>query len=58
MSSSSATRGGEIGWVSREELPKMFADEILGLKEGEVSDVIRTDSTFHIFRVDERPRPG
>lgn len=53
-----AKRGGEIGFVSREELPKMFADEILRLKEGEISDVIRTDSTFHIFRVDERRAPG
>lgn len=53
-----AKRGGEIGWVSREELPKMFADEILSLKAGEISDVIRTDSTFHIFRVDERRPPG
>ena len=53
-----AKRGGEIGFVSREELPKMFADEILSLKEGEISDVIRTDSTFHIFRVDERRPPG
>lgn len=53
-----AKRGGEIGWVSREELPKMFADEILSLGQGEISDVIRTDSTFHIFRVDERRGPG
>lgn len=53
-----AKRGGEIGFVSREELPKMFADEILSLKAGEISDVIRTDSTFHIFRVDERRPPG
>ncbi len=53
-----AKRGGEIGWVSREELPKMFADVILSLQEGEVSDVIRTDSTFHIFRVDARRPPG
>ncbi|HYR30060.1 MAG TPA: peptidyl-prolyl cis-trans isomerase [Thermoanaerobaculia bacterium] len=53
-----AKRGGEIGFVSREELPKMFADEILSLKEGEISDVIRTDSTFHIFRVDERRPAG
>ena len=36
----------------------MFADEILSLKEGEISDVIRTDSTFHIFRVDERRPAG
>lgn len=53
-----AKRGGEIGFVSREDLPKMFADEILSLSPGEISDVIRTDSTFHIFRVDERRPAG
>jgi peptidyl-prolyl cis-trans isomerase C len=53
-----AKRGGEIGFVSREDLPKMFADEILSLNAGEISDVIRTDSTFHIFRVDERRPAG
>ena len=53
-----AKRGGEIGFVSREDLPKMFADEILSLQPGEISDVIRTDSTFHIFRVDERRPAG
>ena len=53
-----AKRGGEIGFVSREDLPKMFADEILSLGAGEISDVIRTDSTFHIFRVEERRPAG
>lgn len=53
-----AKRGGEIGFVSREDLPKMFADVILGLDPGQTSDVIRTDSTFHIFRVEERRPAG
>jgi parvulin-like peptidyl-prolyl isomerase len=53
-----AKRGGEIGFISRGELPKMFEDEIFALKAGEVSDAIRTDSSFHIFRVDERRPPG
>jgi parvulin-like peptidyl-prolyl isomerase len=53
-----AKRGGEIGFVSRGELPKMFEDEIFALKPGEVSDPIQTDSSFHIFRVDERRAPG
>jgi len=53
-----AKRGGEIGFVSRGELPKMFEDEIFSLDAGEISEVIRTDSTFHIFRVDERRAPG
>ncbi|HEX8171345.1 MAG TPA: peptidylprolyl isomerase [Thermoanaerobaculia bacterium] len=53
-----AKRGGEIGFVSRGELPKMFEDEIFRLPEGGVSDVIRTDSSFHIFQIDERRKPG
>jgi peptidyl-prolyl cis-trans isomerase C len=53
-----AKRGGEIGFVSRGELPKMFEQEIFRLAAGETSDVIRTDSSFHIFRVDERRAAG
>jgi peptidyl-prolyl cis-trans isomerase C len=53
-----AKRGGEIGFVSRGEVPKMFEEEIFRLAPGEVSEVIRTDSSFHIFKVEERRPPG
>jgi len=53
-----AKRGGEIGFVSRGELPKMFEEEIFRLKAGEISDVIRTETSFHIFQIDERRPPG
>jgi peptidyl-prolyl cis-trans isomerase C len=53
-----AKKGGDIGYISRGELPKMFEDVIFGLQPGGVSDVIRTDSSFHIFQVDERRPPG
>jgi len=53
-----AKKGGEIGFVGRGQLPKMFEDEIFALKPGSVSGVIRTDSSFHIFKVDERRAPG
>ena len=53
-----AKRGGEIGFVSRGELPKMFEDQIFALQPGEVSSIIRTDNSFHIFKVDERRPPG
>src|SRR5213078_1008008 len=32
-----AKKGGEIGYVSRGELPKMFEEEIFSLKPGSVS---------------------
>ncbi len=53
-----AKRGGEIGFVSRGEVPKMFEEEIFRLKPGEISEVIRTDSSFHIFKVEERRPAG
>ena len=53
-----AKKGGEIGYVSRGELPKMFEDEIFALKPGSVSGVIRTDASFHIFKVQDRRPPG
>lgn len=53
-----AKRGGEIGFVSRGELPTLFEQEIFRLQAGQISDVIRTESSFHIFRVDERRAPG
>jgi peptidyl-prolyl cis-trans isomerase C len=53
-----AKKGGDIGYVSRGELPKMFEDEIFALKPGSVSNVIRTDASFHLFKVDERRPPG
>lgn len=57
-STPNAKRGGEIGYVSRGELPKMFEDVIFPLRAGEVSEVVRTDSSFHIFRVDEHRAAG
>jgi len=36
----------------------MFEDEIFALKPGASSNVIRTDSGFHIFKVDDRRPPG
>ena len=53
-----AKKGGEIGFVSRGELPKMFEDEIFALKPGGISPVIRTESSYHIFKVQERRAPG
>jgi peptidyl-prolyl cis-trans isomerase C len=53
-----AKKGGDIGYVSRGELPKMFEDVIFALKPGQISNVIRTDSSFHVFRVDDRRGPG
>jgi len=53
-----AKKGGDIGYVSRGELPKIFEDVIFALRPGQISGVIQTDSMFHIFKVDEHRGPG
>ncbi len=53
-----AERGGEIGFVSRGQLPKIFEETIFQLKPGQVSDVVQTDESFHIFKVEARDPAG
>lgn len=53
-----AAEGGDIGFLGRGQLPRMFEDELFRLKPGEISRVIETDSSFHIFRVDDLRGPG
>ncbi|MGH9457634.1 MAG: peptidylprolyl isomerase [Thermoanaerobaculia bacterium] len=46
-----AQRGGDLGWITRNDLPRVFEERIFSLEPGEISDVIRTDTGFYIFRV-------
>ncbi len=48
--SGSASRGGNIGWVMVEKLPKAFRDELTGMKSGEVTDPILLDGAFYLLR--------
>lgn len=49
----SAIKGGELGFRSREELVKSFADAAFNLKEGQVSQVVETEYGFHIIQLIE-----
>jgi peptidyl-prolyl cis-trans isomerase C len=49
-----AARGGDIGYVERGQLPKIFEDVVFTLKPGKVSSVVKSDVTFfHLFKVDD-----
>lgn len=50
----SATRGGELGFRSRDELVKTFADVAFNLREGQVSQIVETEYGFHIIQMIER----
>lgn len=46
-----ALEGGEIGWRSAEQLPTVFVNVVPGMKPGQVSDLIRSPSGFHIAKL-------
>jgi peptidyl-prolyl cis-trans isomerase SurA len=49
-----AVQGGAMGWRELARLPTIFAEAVKGLKNGEVSGVLRSPNGLHIVRVNER----
>lgn len=49
--SQSALEGGALGWRKGPELPTVLAEIIVGLKQGEVSRPLATQSGFHIVKL-------
>ena len=49
-----AVQGGTMGWRELARLPAIFAEAVKGLKNGEVSAVLRSPNGLHIVRVNER----
>lgn len=49
-----ALEGGELGWRKQAELPSLFADVVPQMTVGEVSDVIRSGSGFHLVKLAEK----
>jgi len=50
-----ALKGGDLGWRKKGQLPTIFSDKVVNMERGDVSDLIRSPSGFHILKlVDER----
>ncbi len=49
-----ALNGGDLGWRQAAQLPSIFTDHVLKLEPGQITDLIRSPSGFHIVKVVER----
>lgn len=49
--SQQALEGGEIGWRSAEQLPTVFSAVVPRMKPGQISELIRSPSGFHIVKL-------
>jgi peptidyl-prolyl cis-trans isomerase SurA len=51
--SQTALNGGDLGWRKTGQLPSFFSDVVGQLKRGQISDLIRTPSGFHIVKIED-----
>lgn len=49
-----ALQGGDLGWMSEDEVPTFFADAMEGMKKGQVSNVIESPSGFHLIKLTDK----
>ena len=53
-----ALKGGEIGPRAEDRLPQLFVDAVAKLKQGEISEIVKSSNGFHILKLIERKSTG
>jgi parvulin-like peptidyl-prolyl isomerase len=51
-----AARGGDLGWIARYQREKQVDDVLFKLQPGQVSDPVKLEDGFHVYKVAERAK--
>jgi peptidyl-prolyl cis-trans isomerase SurA len=49
-----ALEGGDLGWRKAGQLPTLFSETVISMQVGQMSDLIRSPSGFHIIKLLDR----
>lgn len=50
----SGASGGDLGYFTREQMVKEFADAAFNLQPGQVSDPVKTEFGWHVIKIEDR----
>jgi peptidyl-prolyl cis-trans isomerase C len=53
----SSAKGGDLGLITRDDMPPLFSEAAFKLKVGQISDIVETDNGYHIIKVTEHKEP-